>query len=116
MRQMTTEELNRWFRDPHDLAVWEDIASWFHRETGHLRPGKDKPTGFHVNQHGEPDCCADAFLLWSEGKRQEAVRGLLAERTRYREALEWIASPMPEVPVCDANAARKLHAFNTLNP
>lgn len=77
---MTAEELDRWFRDPGELVVWEDIAEWFCRETGHLRPGKDKAPGFHQTEEGESDCCRDAWLKWTQEKRDKAMRSLLAER------------------------------------
>ena len=86
MHSMSHEELARWFRDPGDLDVWEDIASWFHAETGHLRPGKDKPIGFHQTDEGESDCCNDSWIRWSADKRDEAVRGLLA-RVSMLEAI-----------------------------
>jgi hypothetical protein len=90
---MNSKEIERWFRNPSDLEVWEDIASWFHQETGHLRPGKDKPIGFHQTEEGEADCCHDAWLLWVDEKRLDAQRSLLAERARFIVALETIASP-----------------------
>lgn len=93
VKAMTPTELARWYRNPGDLETWEDIASWFHRETGHLRPGKDKPIGFHQTEDVEPDCCMDAWLIWSEDKRDEAVRGLLARVTglevALKQAIEW---------------------------
>lgn len=87
---MNTKELDRWFRNPSDPEVWEDIASWFHRETGHLRPGKDKPFGFHPEDEDGRDCCHDAWLRWTEEKRLDAQRSLLAERTRHIEAFNRI--------------------------
>ena len=114
MNPMTPEELSRWFRDPGALDVWEDIAAWFHKETGHLRPGKDKPPGFHDTAWGESDCCMDAWVVWRSEKQDAAVAGLRArneelemwisrdglsvlieERDRYREALELIVNPGP---------------------
>ena len=35
--------------------------------------------------------CLDAWLEWSEQKRSEAVRGLLAQCDRYRAALDELA-------------------------
>lgn len=92
MPNMTTPELARWYRDSGNLEVWEDIASWFQDETGHLRPGKDKPMGWHMPAMGDPDCCMEAWIKWSEQKRGEAVRGLLAQRDRYRSTLVSIAN------------------------
>lgn len=87
---MNTKDLERWFRSPSDLEVWEDIATWFHQETGHLRPGKDKPTGFHQTDEGEPDCCHDAWILWVDAKRIDAQRSLLDDRRRHLEAFDRI--------------------------
>ena len=78
MKPMTKAELDRWYRDPGDLYVWEDIAAWFHKETGHLRPGKDKPIGFHTTEMGESDCCMDAWVFWRADKQDAAVAGLRA--------------------------------------
>ena len=86
MKPMTPEELSRWFRDPGALDVWEDIAAWFHKETGHLRPGKDKPPGFHDTAWGESDCCMDAWVVWRSEKQDAAVAGL---RVRMRELEVW---------------------------
>ena len=34
----------RWMGDPGDpLGTFEDIAEWFYRDTGYLRPGKSEP-------------------------------------------------------------------------
>lgn len=34
----------RWMGDPTDpLKTFEDIADWFYRDTGYLRPGKSEP-------------------------------------------------------------------------
>lgn len=85
---MVREETERWFRNPGDLAVWEDIASWFHKETGHLRPGKDKPAGFHDMPEGESDCCTDAWLEWTSKQRDRAVRGLLQQLEAAVQQLE----------------------------
>ena len=84
---MNSQEVDRWFRNPGDLEVWEDIAAWFHQETGHLRPGKDKAPGFHQCVEGEPDCCHEAWLTWTEAKRLDAQRSLKAQRDRYRLGL-----------------------------
>jgi hypothetical protein len=90
MADMNDAELARWYRLSGNWEVWEDIASWFQHDTGHLRPGKDKPAGWHMPDIGEPDCCMDAWIKWSDQKRGEAVRGMISQRDRYREALEEI--------------------------
>lgn len=90
MTPMTREELSRWYRDPGDLGVWEDIASWFHKETGHLRPGKDKPPGFHDTAWGESDCCMDAWVVWRSEKQDAAVAGLRARVAELEADLRWV--------------------------
>ena len=85
---MNSQELDRWFPNPSDLEVWEDIAAWFHEETGHLRPGKDKPAFFHQTPEGEPDCCEAAWLKWAEAKRADAIRSLLDEQKKMLQAFD----------------------------
>ena len=104
---MNAQEIDRWYRNPGDLGVWEDIASWFHKETGHLRPGKDKAPGFHQCAEDEPDCCQEAWLIWAEAKRHDAQRSLKAERDRYREALDSISLGHDDICCCvSCNALR----------
>lgn len=110
---LTSEECDRWFRDPGDLAVWEDIASWFHRDTGHLRPGKDKPIGFHECPEDEPDCCMDAWLLWSQDMRDKAVRGLFAERNALRTANQEQAAEISQWRKDWLLMLRTIAAFNS---
>jgi hypothetical protein len=102
---MNTQEIDRWFRNPGDLEVWEDIASWFQKETGHLRPGKDKAPGWHQCAEGEVDCCQEAWLTWTEAKRLDAQRSLKAERDRCLKALMMIHQMGNESSLIDAQMA-----------
>lgn len=114
---MNSQELDRWFRNPSDLEVWEDIAAWFHQETGHLRPGKDKPPGFHQDEEGKPDCCHEAWLLWIDAKRLDAQRSLKAERDRFRAALETIADrSTADISLHGTVETLRAHARRALNP
>jgi hypothetical protein len=83
-QEMNSRDMERWYQNPNE--AWEDIASWFYEETGHLRPGKDEATeGSHTET-----CCMDAWLEWSRNKKQLAISGLLAQRDRYRAAMEQV--------------------------
>jgi hypothetical protein len=114
---MNDADLARWYRTPGDPDVFEDIAEWFQRETGHLRPGKDPAPGSGHTY----ECCHDAWAEWSEQKHGEAVRGLLAQRNRYLEALvpiaaegcrnEDVGDDAPP-PGCVCPACRASHALN----
>ena len=108
---MNSGELDRWFRNPSDLEVWEDIAAWFHKETGHLRPGKAKPAFFHQTPEGEPDCCEEAWREWTEAKRADAMRSLIEERKRIMVGLEWFRDA-----IVMTDETRRGLAANFLNP
>ena len=64
--------VKRWLGKSGDAnATFEDIAAWFHAETGMLRPGKDDPVGGPSN-----DDRATRWIAWRDAK-QYFVRELV---------------------------------------
>jgi hypothetical protein len=67
----------RWMYNPDDIpGQFEDIADWFHRETGMLRPGCDVPI-YMGSPHTE-DERRNRFVLWCAGKQLGIRAELLA--------------------------------------
>jgi hypothetical protein len=76
------KEVGEWFgltKPP--LDQWEDLAEEFHKETGFLRPGKDYPMGYGLDEAREVERVA-AWTAWAEKRRSAMVarvRTLLAK-------------------------------------
>ena len=61
----------RWLYDSqHTLEQFEDIAEWFYKETGFLRPGKDDARAIHTNEQRAnkfQEWCGTTGILVREG-------------------------------------------------
>lgn len=71
-------ELGEWFgltKPP--LDQWEDLAEEFHKETGFMRPGKDYPMGYGLDEEREAERSA-AWKQWAEKRRDEMIARLRA--------------------------------------
>lgn len=67
----------RWLSDPLDsVKRFEDIAEWFYRETGYLRPGKDDARGLHTDEERR-----ERFERWCQCK-QVLIRANLRDALR----------------------------------
>lgn len=66
----------RWQYDPDDpLGTFEDIADWFRRETGYMRPGKSEPMECSYGEDRE----REREKAWNDWRMEKNrwVRGVL---------------------------------------
>lgn len=65
-------------------AGWEDIADWFYRDTGHLRPGKSMPDECSFDEHDRDE----AWSKWCKDKKAEVREQLAAAIAREQQTKE----------------------------
>jgi hypothetical protein len=67
----------RWMYDADNVVEqFQDIAEWFHAETGMMRPGRDVP--IYMNSPHTEDERRNRFVLWCAGKQMGIRAELLA--------------------------------------
>lgn len=72
----------RWMGDPaNPLGTFEDIADWFYRDTGYLRPGKSEPLECG-NRSEERDA---AWKAWATRTRDQVRAACLGAMRQARD-------------------------------
>ena len=77
---MTNSEMMRWCHNVErgPLEEFEDIADWFHAETGYLRPGKSDARPYNQTYRQE---VSDKWIRDKQKDFRDSLLDLLGNRT-----------------------------------